>query len=245
MPSQSHAHQPFRPQLEVARRIDGDFTPLDAEAPARSRPADHRLLVLRFAGINLIGFALVGAAWMQGWVDLVLAADQTRLTAVIALTFLGGLAFCGFRVWRLSTELDGIAAPDSGHSPLVDAHLRAIDGRSAASRGNSLAALRLRLSSAIAPVRQVANALVLLGLIGTVVGFIIALSGVDPDSVADVHAISPMVSTLLNGMSVALYTTLIGAALNLWLMVNYNLLSAGATRLAVRLAELGERHVRS
>ena len=48
---------------------------------------------------------------------------------------------------------------------------------------------------------SIANNLVLLGLIGTIVGFIIALSGVDPDAVGDAAAIAPMVSTLMHGMA--------------------------------------------
>jgi hypothetical protein len=38
-----------------------------------------------------------------------------------------------------------------------------------------------------------------------VIGFIIALSGVDPATAGDVNAIGPMVSALIGGMSVALY----------------------------------------
>ncbi len=97
----------------------------------------------------------------------------------------------------------------------------------------------------IAVVRNIANSLVLLGLIGTVLGFIIALSGVDPQAAGDVTAISSMVSRLLSGMSVALYTTLVGAVLNVWLTVNYQLLSAGAVALVTTLIGLGESHARA
>jgi hypothetical protein len=86
---------------------------------------------------------------------------------------------------------------------------------------------------------------VLLGLIGTVVGFIIALSGVRPEVVSDVGAIGPMVSTLISGMSVALYTTLVGSLLNVWLMINVRLLEGGTVKLLTTTVELGERHARS
>jgi biopolymer transport protein ExbB/TolQ len=89
-----------------------------------------------------------------------------------------------------------------------------------------------------------ANSLVLLGLVGTVVGFIIALSGVDPQSAGNVDSIAPMVSELIHGMSVALYTTLVGAVLHLWLKVNYLILSGGAVRLIDRLVARGEGHAR-
>jgi biopolymer transport protein ExbB/TolQ len=91
-------------------------------------------------------------------------------------------------------------------------------------------------------VRHIASSLVVLGLVGTVIGFIIALSGVDPQAAADPGSIAPMVSTLIQGMSVALYTTLVGAVLNVWLMLNYRLLEGGTTRLFTALVEEGERH---
>lgn len=72
----------------------------------------------------------------------------------------------------------------------------------------------------------VADSLVLLGLIGTVIGFIMALSGVDPAVAADPKAVQPMIVQLIGGMGVALYTTLVGGVLYLWLSINHRLLSA-------------------
>jgi biopolymer transport protein ExbB/TolQ len=86
---------------------------------------------------------------------------------------------------------------------------------------------------------------VFLGLLGTVIGFIMALSGVDAQAAGDVESIAPMVTTLIDGMSVALYTTLVGAVLNIWLMVNYRLLEGGTVTLLTTIVELGERHVRT
>jgi len=53
----------------------------------------------------------------------------------------------------------------------------------------------MRLLDDIAIVRHVAESLVFLGLVGTVVGFIIALSGVDPSRVASIDSVAPMVAT--------------------------------------------------
>jgi hypothetical protein len=43
-------------------------------------------------------------------------------------------------------------------------------------------------------------------------------------------------------MSVALYTTLVGAILNIWLMVNYHILAGGTSKLITSIIELGESH---
>ncbi len=94
--------------------------------------------------------------------------------------------------------------------------------------------LRLKLAHRIAPVRHIASSLVLLGLIGTIIGFVIALSGVNQDAVTDPAAIGPMVATLLHGMAMALFKTLVGSVLNVWLMVDYRLLEGGAVHLLTR-----------
>jgi hypothetical protein len=77
-------------------------------------------------------------------------------------------------------------------------------------------------------VRWFRRRLVELGLLGTVIGFIIALSGVDARTVGDVSAIQPMVGALISGMGVALNTTLVGLVGYLWLAL-LGFLLAGET----------------
>jgi hypothetical protein len=73
-----------------------------------------------------------------------------------------------------------------------------------------------------------------------VIGFIIALSGVDASAVSDVGSIGPMVSTLIEGMAVALYTTLVGSIFHVWLLVNYQLLATGTVNLVNAIIERAE-----
>ena len=200
------------------------------------------VLLLRFVLINIVGFALLGAAYVHGLVELVLVSDQTYLTAVISLVFVCGLGICAVKIWGTSRELNHIKAFDPLRSSKASVYLAQIRGHRGDSRGIIAASLRLKLSQRISIVRHIAASLVLLGLIGTVVGFIIALSGVKPDQAADVKAITPMVSTLIAGMSTALYTTLVGSVLNVWLMVNYHLLVGGTVKLITGLLEFGEEN---
>ena len=212
----------------------------------RDDPIAHRyLLLLRFVLANVIALALLGAAAAQGWIATLLAADQGGLVRAIGAVFLVGLVWSGQRALQLSRGLNELErfAKIPGATP--PAYLAAVTRYSAESRALLASGLRLKLASRIAPIRHVANSLVLLGLIGTVIGFIIALSGVRPEVASDVSAIGPMVSTLIGGMSVALYTTLVGSLLHLWLMVNVRLLEAAAVQLLTATIELGERHARS
>ena len=227
--------------------------PAAAETPGQLAPAfqadDPRvhsyLLLLRFGLINLVGFALLGACYVQGWIDTVLAADGTGITPTIIGLFLAGLALCARKVWQTSRELNGVRGGNPAADSRAGIYLCAIAGVDAGSRSLSASALKLKLVSRISAIRHIGATLVLLGLIGTVVGFIIALQGVDAESVADVSAIGPMVSTMIGGMSVALYTTLVGSVLNIWLMVGYQTLTTGTANLITAIVALGESHARS
>lgn len=212
---------------------------------AQQAKGQSHLLILRFALINIVALALLAAAAVQGLVERVFVSDQTYLTVAIAGVFIVGLVICTARVWETSRNLDQANDFDPLQSSRAAEYLSVLRGRSGDSRSILASTLRLSLSQRISIVRQTANSLVLLGLIGTVIGFIIALSGVDPDQASDVKAITPMVSTLIQGMSTALYTTLVGAVLNVWLMVNYHLLAGGTVKLISALVELGEDHARA
>ena len=202
----------------------------------------RHLLILRFAVLNLVALALVGAAWLKGWVMLVIAGDATRLVILIAVVFGAGLLECARRLWQTSAELDRVTGASQAFSANAPGHLRADDRDDGHARAVAASMLKLKLAARIAPVRHIANSLVFLGLIGTVIGFIIALSGVDPTTAGDVNAIGPTVSALIGGMSVALFTTLVGAILNVWLMLNYRLLESGTVRLLTAIVERGERY---
>ena len=210
-------------------------------APSATRP---HLLILRFALLNLVAVAILGAAWAQGLVDLVLRSDRTHICVVIFVVFLGGLAVCARKVWRTSIELEAARRPDWQREKALDELLAPLRHCEPEQRGNLFGALRMRLSQRITAVRHVAGNLVLLGLVGTVVGFIVALSGVDPTQAGDVKSVAPMVAGLIEGMSTALYTTLVGSVLNIWLMANYQLLAGGTVQLIAALAELIENHAR-
>lgn len=201
----------------------------------------HYLLLFRFILVNVVGFALLGVAYLEGWIGTVLAADFTNLSLTIAVVFFCGSATCAIKTWQTSRELNLVRSGDRSTSSRLASFLKEIEGRDANSRATSAAIYRLKLSSRIAVVRHAAGSLVLLGLIGTVIGFIIALSGVQPNAASDPSAIGPMVATLIDGMSIALYTTLVGAVFNIWLMINYNVLAMGTVNLVTATVELGER----
>lgn len=232
---------PTQPDTNSAyRSSDGGRSSDGPMAHASASPLRY-LLLLRFIVVNATGAALLAAAWVQGWIDAVIRSDDTGLSLAIFCVFLVGLAIAAHKIWRTSYELNEIHSLHPHPSSRVARYVADVAARDAASRAIFASSLRLKIFARIAVVRHIAGSLVFLGLIGTVVGFIIALSGVDPDKVGDVAAIGPMVSTLIEGMSVALYTTLVGGVLNIWLSINHNILTTGTVNLVTGIVALGER----
>lgn len=182
------------------------------------------LLVYRFAVVNIVGFALFGMAIAQGWIGRVIEADTTGLVYVIFGVFLFGLGSCAIKLYKTSVELNNIKATGTLRSERARQHTEGPPELMAE-------ALKAKLFSRITVIRQCASALVVLGLIGTVAGFIIALSGVTAEEAGNLAAVQPMIAQLISGMSIALYTTLEGAVLGLWLTVNHRILSTGTSTL--------------
>lgn len=79
-----------------------------------------------------------------------------------------------------------------------------------------IAAFRRR----VAVLERVEVWLVTLGLIGNVIGFIIALQNIDTGSLGSAEGVQKVAAALLAGMGVAFCSTLVGAVGALWISVN-------------------------
>ncbi|MDX1434634.1 MAG: MotA/TolQ/ExbB proton channel family protein [Gammaproteobacteria bacterium] len=229
--------------LEIPEEAEPELD--ETDVPARKGWLYRYLLVLRFALINIVALGITGAVYLQGWLDGALEGETRWLTLGITAVFVYGMAVCSAKIWRTSRELNEVNIARPPARSRAAAYLDAIRGKPPESRSMSANLLRLRMSSQISIVRHVANTLVLLGLIGTVIGFILALSGVKPEATTQVEQVAPMVGTLIKGMSIALYTTLVGAVLHVWLMVNHRMLSTGTVELFDAIVALGEQRVGS
>jgi hypothetical protein len=195
------------------------------------------LLMFRWILINLVGCICLGVAYLNGWVGMVLAADPTYISVVIFVIFLWGVLISGVRTYSTSREIN--YAKKGSKKSKWRYIMTAIESQQD-DPAKIIEAMRMKMFARISAVKWFANSLVLMGLIGTVVGFIIALSGVDPALVSDVTAIGRMVSFLISGMGTALYTTLVGGVLNLWLSANYQILAEGSANLLATLLEMKE-----
>ncbi len=199
------------------------------------------LLILRYSLINLVGLIFLFVLITQGYVNKAIKADITNMVIVILTLFAVGFVLAAYRTFWLSRELNYSFFKILPNHSLAKEFLQSSKKLDASSRNNLAASLRIKLSSKINYIKFMANTLVILGLIGTVIGFIIALSGVDGSVSSNPEEVSKMVSTLIQGMSVALYTTLVGSICSVWLNVCYQIMSTGANNLLSKIIELGEK----
>lgn len=186
------------------------------------------LLLFQWLLINLVGFFLLGLTGVYGGVNLVLVADQTYISVLIFGVFLWGFVLSGIKVFQTSRELN--FARDINKKSRWENVIAGLNN-DRIGHTKTIEILKIKMFEQTIWIKWIANSLVLLGLVGTVVGFIIALSGINPSLVTDVSVIAKVVSTLISGMGTALYTTLVGAVFNLWLSANYLLLSSGIAKL--------------
>lgn len=90
---------------------------------------------------------------------------------------------------------------------------------------------------------MLADLMIKLGLVGTVIGFVIMLGSVATLSHYDLETMQELLRSMSSGMRVALYTTLTGLASGLLLGVQYQFLEHHAEALLADIAELAEVHV--
>jgi hypothetical protein len=191
-------------------------------------------LTMNFALVNIVAVGLIVAAWIQGWLEGFSEPTIWIMSLGIATVFAWGLALCGVQIWRLELTNVDLDAGAPSANPTASEFLSA----PADARPRKARIAQMRLGNQIGNLRHISNSLVFLGLIGTVVGFIIGLSGIDANAASDVNKVGAMITQLINGMSVALYTTLLGAVLNIWLNVNIRLLTTGAVQQLALMTEL-------
>ena len=90
-----------------------------------------------------------------------------------------------------------------------------------------------------------ADLMIRLGLLGTVIGFIFMLGSVAEVSSVDIHALQQLLTNMSGGMRIALYTTLTGLGAGILLGFQYRLLDQAVDRLMAEIIELSEVHITS
>jgi len=232
----------------------------------RAYVAFYRWLI--FFGIVAFG---VFVALYNDLLGQLLRTDESRLSGLILVAFLFASLDAGRRARHLGQELcaamqvalrarDGVPlfrleadggvhfAEASAGSSHAHHHLLLLANKTRQQQtlgGQDL--LLERLENVLGRGHEtgwfLADLMVRLGLLGTVIGFIFMLGSVADVSSVDVHALQQLLSNMSGGMRIALYTTLTGLGAGILLGFQYRLLDSAVDRLMAEIIELSEVHV--
>jgi biopolymer transport protein ExbB/TolQ len=222
---------------------------------------------LVFVGLVLLG---VVVAADNGLITQLLASDESRLSAVILAVLLVASLDAGRRAWRLGRELcaaqrlnlaamarrpilriddaDGVALVGDEATSIAHRHLLLLAGKvrqhgSLCDQTLLLEHLENSLGRGHETGWFIADLMVRLGLLGTVIGFIFMLGSVAQVSSVDLPALQQLLTSMSAGMRVALYTTLTGLGAGILLGFQYRLLDSAVDRLMAEIIELSEVHI--
>jgi hypothetical protein len=218
------------------------------------------LLWMIFTGLSI--FATV-VLWRYGFISLMLASDRTYISSLIAVLYVITCCHCFWRTRAIEREGEAarrciaiLSAPDGAAALGADAralpaglvtdHIRSLITKSKIQTSGRLdqtlllraLADRLRGSNAFGAFAS--DTLMKLGLLGTIIGFIIMLAPITGLDAADKVAMKSSMGLMSDGMAVAMYTTLAGLVGSILIRIQYYMLDAATQRVfsdAVALTE--------
>lgn len=229
----------------------------DTSAPERRA----LLFWMIFTGLSVFAAVLL---WRYGLLHLMVTSDRTYISSVIAVLYVVTCVHCFLRTRAIAREaavgercrailaaaVDGDAEleADAKSLPkgLVTDHIQSlIEKAKAQTRGRIdqtllLRALADRLRGSNGFGSFASDTLMKLGLLGTVIGFIIMLAPIATLDAADKVAMKSSMGLMSDGMAVAMYTTLAGLVGSILVKIQYFMLDAATQRVfsdAVTLTE--------
>jgi len=231
-------------------------------------PADRLPLLrwLMFTGVCAFGFAL---AWHYGLFHLMLASDKTYISAIIALLYVAACIHCCVRTAAISGELDrahrvralvdrgatrfavegeDVVAGDGTRLPRgrVTDHIRnlivkaGLQGKGPLDQTLLLRGLADQLRGPNQLGAFASDALMKLGLLGTIIGFILMLAPIAGLDAADRASVKSSMGLMSDGMAVAMYTTLTGLVGSILVQTQYYMLDGATARLFALATDLTE-----
>ena len=221
------------------------------------------LLWMVFTGLSIFAVVLL---WQYGLIRLMVTSDRTFISSLIAVLYIITSCHCLWRTWAITREGEAarrtgdiLSAGDGTNALHVDAevlpaglvtdHIRSLVTKAkaqAAGRIDQTLLLRsladqLRGSNGFGAFAS--DTLMKLGLLGTIIGFIIMLAPIATLDAADKVAMKSSMGLMSDGMAVAMYTTLAGLVGSILVRIQYYMLDAATQRVFADAVTLTETRV--
>lgn len=233
---------------------------LTAPSAVAGRERGALLLWMIFTGVSIFVSVVL---WRYGFIRLMLVSDRTYISSLIAVLYVLTCCHCFWRTRAIEREGQAarrcvaiLSAPDCATALGADAqalpaglvtdHIRSLVTKAKTQGSGRLdqtlllrtLADRLRGSNAFGAFAS--DTLMKLGLLGTIIGFIIMLAPIAGLDAADKVSMKSSMGLMSDGMAVAMYTTLAGLVGSILIRIQYYMLDAATQRVfsdAVTLTE--------
>ena len=233
----------------------------DIAAPGSDAPERGPLLLwMIFTGLSIFAAVLL---WRYGLIRLMIASDRTYISVLIAVLYIVTCGHCFWRTRAIAREAEAarrcravLSAPDGAAAlgndgralppGMVSDHIKSLvtkadtQGAGRIDQTLLLRSLADRLRGSNGFGAFVSDTLMKLGLLGTIIGFIIMLAPIAGLDAADKVAMKSSMGLMSDGMAVAMYTTLAGLVGSILVRIQYYMLDAATQRVfsdAVMLTE--------
>lgn len=208
----------------------------------------HTLLLLWVLLVTLIGFGLY-MTWHKGLLQWIVMTDNTRICVVILIAFAVGSGLAGWRSFYLSKQAHYFEQIRSGFSDFKlgqsICHDYLTHPLAHPSEGQLMAEVMAERARGTHQVGWFVTGLMIkLGLLGTVVGFIMMLSSLEGLEQLDISDIKTLMQQMTQGMGVAMNTTLVGLIGSILLGMQFLLLDRHADKLIAVTVDYAHRNVK-
>lgn len=199
--------------------------------------------------INVVLFAGY-IAIDQSYIQTMFRSDRSHLTVLIALVFVGGTIHAAWHILATARRLraaQGFLVGDAqaGSASLVARFIEEIGPATEPKPGrDSTPILEIYADELRHPVEignHIVDILIRLGLIGTIIGFILILQTLVDGPLPQADSIQKLLVTMSGGMGTALYTTLAGLVTATILGLQLQLLGRGVEQLIGALIRIHDR----
>jgi hypothetical protein len=241
-------------------------TTVVSQADLRQRSAVDRAPLLRwmiFTGATIFGVSLL---WHFGLVKLMIASDRTYISSVISVLYVAASLHCLWRTIAVSREAEASRRIERGFAEgslvmadvasssalppgLIADHIRNLQLKAqtqGAGRLDQTLLLRglgdkLRGSNGLGAFAG--DTLMKLGLLGTIIGFIIMLAPIAGFDVGNRALMKSSMGLMSDGMAVAMYTTLAGLVGSILVKIQYYALDAATAQVFSQAVTLTETRI--
>jgi len=221
------------------------------------------LLWMIFTGLSLFAAFLL---WRYGLIRLMVSSDRTYISSAIAVLYIATSVHCFWRTRAIAREGEAargcraiLARPDGARAladeasdlprGLVTDHIKSLVQKAEVQAKGPIdqtlllrtLADRLRGSNGFGAFAS--DTLMKLGLLGTIIGFIIMLAPIATLDAADKVAMKSSMGMMSDGMAVAMYTTLAGLIGSIMVRIQYYMLDTATQRVFSDAVVLTETHV--